>query len=109
MIKKTYVLITSRNQYWEVREEGKIGVIKLNEFTPEEASEYFRNTLNIENDLQNDHIEKLARELQYFPLALRQAVTYIKEKNKKGERRGNKKFEVSDYLKIYEKRRTRIA
>jgi hypothetical protein len=98
-----YVLITSRNQYWEIGEEGKIEVIKLNEFTPEEAVDYIKRTLNIENDLQNKHIEKLAKELQYFPLALRQAVTYIKETNKKCDRRGHKKFEISDYLKKYEK------
>jgi ankyrin repeat protein len=101
--KEPYVLITSRNQYWEIGEEGKIEVIKLNEFTPEEAVKFIENTLNIKNDLQNEHIEKLARELQYFPLALRQAVTYIKETNKKRVRRGHEKFEISDYLKKYEK------
>ncbi len=101
--KKPYVLITSRNQYWEGREEGKIEVIKLNEFTPKEAVKFIKNTLNIENDLQKEHIEKLARELQYFPLALRQAVTYIEETNKKRERRGHEKFEISDYLKKYKK------
>jgi hypothetical protein len=98
--KKPYVLITSRNQDWEVgEEEGKIEVIKLNEFTPEEALDFIKKALNIENDLQNENIEKLARELEYFPLALRQAVMYIKETNKKSERRGIKKFEISDYLK----------
>jgi hypothetical protein len=101
--KKPYVLITSRNQYWEVREEGKIEVIKLNEFTPEEAVKFIKNTLNIKNDLQNEHIENLARELQYFPLALRQAVTYVEETNKKHFCRGHKKFEISDYLKKHEK------
>jgi hypothetical protein len=53
--------------------------------------------------LQNEHIEKLARELQYFPLALRQAVTYIKETNEESKFRGHEKFEISDYLKKYEK------
>src|SRR5208282_560379 len=96
-------LITSRNQNWEVGDEGKIEVIKLIEFTPEEAVDYIKKTLNIENDLQNGQIEKLAKELQYFPLALRQAVTYIKETNKKRELTGHKKFEISDYLKKYEK------
>jgi ankyrin repeat protein len=101
--KEFYVLITSRNQDWEVGEEGEIGVIKLNEFTPQEAVDFIKKLLNIENDLQNEHTEKLAKELQYFPLALRQAVTYIKETNKKSERRGHKKFETSDYLKKYKK------
>jgi ankyrin repeat protein len=101
--KEPYILITSRNQDWEVGEEGKIEVIKLNEFTPEEAVDFIKKTLNIQNELQNEQIEKLARELQYFPLALRQAVTYIKETNKKRDRRGHKKFEISDYIKKYEK------
>jgi hypothetical protein len=101
--KEPYVLITSRNQDWKVGEEGKTEVIKLNEFTTENAVDFIKKTLNIENDLQNEHIEKLARELQYFPLALRQAVTYIKKTNKKSERSGHKKFEISDYLKKYEK------
>jgi hypothetical protein len=34
---------------------------------------------------------------------LRQAVTYIKETNKKSERRGHKKIEINDYLKKYKK------
>jgi ankyrin repeat protein len=94
--KEPYILITSRNQDWEVGEEGKIEVIKLNEFTPEEALDFIKKTLNIENDLQNEYIEKLAKELQYF-------ITYIRETNKRNERRGHKKFEISDYLKKYEK------
>ncbi len=34
---------------------------------------------------------------------MRQAVTYIEETNKKRDFRGHKKFEISDYLKKYEK------
>ncbi len=49
--KEPYVLITSRNQYWEIGEERKIEVIILNEFTPEEAVKFIKNTFNIENDL----------------------------------------------------------
>ncbi len=45
-VKEFYVLITSRNQDWKVGwEEGKIEVIKLNEFTPEEAVDYIKKTL----------------------------------------------------------------
>jgi hypothetical protein len=68
--KKPYVLITSRNQDWEVGEEGEIEVIKLIEFAPKEAVDFIKKTLNIENDSQNGQIENLARGLQYFPLAL---------------------------------------
>jgi hypothetical protein len=34
---------------------------------------------------------------------LRQAVTYINERNDDSELRGHKRFEISDYLKKYEK------
>jgi hypothetical protein len=67
--KKPYVLITSRNQYWEVREEGKIEVIKLNEFTPEEAVKFIKNTLNIENDLQNEH-RKVSERTTVFSISV---------------------------------------
>jgi hypothetical protein len=68
--KKPYVLITSRNQDWEVgEEEGKIEVIKLNEFTPEEALDFIKKTLNIENDLQNEH-RKISERTTVFSISV---------------------------------------
>jgi hypothetical protein len=53
------------------------------------------------DDLQETEIKQLAKQLQYFPLALRQAISYIKDKKEDFELRGDK-FEISDYLKEYE-------
>ncbi len=103
--KKPHVLITSRNRDWEVGEEGKIEVVQLGELTPEKAAEFIRKALELEdkkNDLQETEILQLAKELQYFPLALRQAISYIKENNIKLKIQG-KTFKISDYLKVYEK------
>lgn len=99
---KPYILITSRNREWKVGEEGKIEVIPLGEFDPEEAEQFVKGFLKIEDDSQNESIKALTKELQYFPLALRQAVVYIEQENEKSSRRGGKGFEISDYLKKYQ-------
>ena len=86
---KPYFIITSRNQKW-----GDIQVLQLDIFTEEEAIEFIKKTLKIEDDLQNEEIKQLAEKLQYFPLALQQAVAYIKEKE----------IRISNYLKKYEEK-----
>lgn len=55
--------------------------------------------MNIENNLQNKEIKKLAQELQYSQLALKLAVTYINEENIVFSRRGRKGIRVGSYLK----------
>ncbi|MDR0772931.1 MAG: hypothetical protein LBE46_01125 [Wolbachia pipientis] len=100
--KKPYVLITSRDCKWNVRGEGDIKVIQLDEFGEVEALEFVRKALNIENNLQDREIEELTRELQYFPLALGQAVVYIQDQNEELRLRGDKRFKISDYLKEYQ-------
>lgn len=100
--KKPYVLITSRDCKWNVRGEGNIKVIQLDEFGEVEALEFVRKALNIENNLQDREIEELTRELQYFPLALGQAVVYIQDRNEESRLRGDKRFKISDYLKEYQ-------
>ncbi|WP_265035660.1 NB-ARC domain-containing protein [Wolbachia endosymbiont (group A) of Agelastica alni] len=100
---KPCVLITSRSKDWKVgEEEGKIQVIQLDEFTETEALRFVKKALNIRNNLQDEEIKKLTKELQYFPLALGQAVKYINESNIVLSRRSKKKISVSDYLKEYE-------
>jgi ankyrin repeat protein len=99
--KKPHVLITSRNRDWNVEEEGEIKVIQLGLLTPENAAQFIRKALELEDDLQETNIKEFAKQLQYFPLALRQAISYIKEKKEDFELRGDK-FEISDYLKEYE-------
>lgn len=85
--KKPYVLITSCNQEWEVEEE-KIEVVKLGEFSLTEAENFVKKSLNIKDNLQQVEVQQLGERLQYFPLALRQAVAYIHSKNKKSKLRG---------------------
>lgn len=85
-----------------MRGEGDIKVIQLDEFGEVEVLEFVRKTLNIGNNLQNREIEELTRVLQYFPLALGQAVVYIQDRNEESRLRGEKRFKISDDLKEYQ-------
>ncbi|MDR2548440.1 MAG: ankyrin repeat domain-containing protein [Rickettsiales bacterium] len=101
--KKPYILITSRNKNWRIAEsEGEIKTIQLGVFKETEAVKFVKRALNIRDNLQDEEIKKLTQELQYFPLALGQAVAYINEKNIVLSCRGKEKIGVSDYLKKYE-------
>ncbi|MDG7053665.1 MAG: ATP-binding protein, partial [Wolbachia endosymbiont of Alcedoecus sp.] len=98
--KKPYVLVTSRNKNWRIAEsEGGIKTIQLGVFKEMEAVKFVKRALNIRDNLQDEEIKKLTQELQYFPLALGQAVAYINEKNIALSYRGKEKIGVSDYLK----------
>ena len=76
-VNKPYFIITSRNQKW-----GNIQVLQLDTFTEEEALEFIKKTLDIKDNLQNEEIKQLGRNLQRFPLALQQAVAYIRERDR---------------------------
>ncbi len=95
--KKPYVLITSRDNKWEAR--GDIEVIKLDIFNKTEALGFIKKSLNIDDPLQDKEIKELMEKLQYLPLALKQVVVYIRNKNKESKLRGCGRFEISDYLK----------
>ncbi|WP_395462999.1 NB-ARC domain-containing protein [Wolbachia endosymbiont of Cantharis cryptica] len=100
---KPYILITSRNKDWGISEdEGEIKTIQLGVFKETEALKFVKRALNIRDNLQDEEIKKLTQELQYFPLALKQAAAYINEKNVVLSYRGKEKIGVSDYLKRYE-------
>jgi hypothetical protein len=100
---KPYILITSRNKDWGISEdEGEIKTIQLGVFKETEALKFVKRALNIRNNLQDEEIKNLTEELQYLPLALKQAVAYINEKNVVLSYRGKEKIGVSDYLKKYE-------
>ncbi|WP_264339257.1 MULTISPECIES: ankyrin repeat domain-containing protein [unclassified Wolbachia] len=102
--KKPYILITSRNKDWRIAEdEEKIKTIQLGVFKKTEAIRFVKRALNIKDNLQDEEIKKLTEELQYFPLALGQAIAYINESNIVLSRRGEERVGVSDYLKRYEK------
>ncbi|QOD38164.1 NB-ARC domain-containing protein [Candidatus Wolbachia massiliensis] len=100
--KKPYILITSRNKNWRIAEsEGEIKTIQLGVFKETEAVKFIKRALNIRDNLQDEEIRKLTQELQYFPLALGQAVAYINEKNIVLSYRGKEKIGINDYLKKY--------
>ncbi|XP_033351808.1 uncharacterized protein LOC117234562 [Bombus vosnesenskii] len=95
---RPYILITSRNRDWDIGDEGQIHVMELNVFTQKEATMFIKNSIEIKDGLKKGDIKELAKRLQYFPLALRQAITYINQEEKSSKRR-NKRFKISDYLK----------
>ena len=77
----SHVLITSRSQSWEGTS------MTLDIFTPEEALSFAQKYLPNENERA---INRLTKALQFFPLALGQAVTYIKNHTN-----------IKDYLELY--------
>ncbi|WP_367363652.1 tetratricopeptide repeat protein [Wolbachia endosymbiont (group B) of Scrobipalpa ocellatella] len=89
-----YILITSRNREWE----RGIEVINLNELKSEEAIEFVKKGLIIEDESQNEKIKALVEKLQHFPLAIQQVISYIEDQ------RVTRKFDIDDYLKEYEKK-----
>lgn len=92
---KPSVLITSRNQKW-----GDIKALPLGTFTETESIDFIRKALDIRGGSQENEIKSLAETLQHFPLALQQAVAYIKERDIALKNVGLR-FEISDYLKRY--------
>ncbi|MDG7055408.1 MAG: tetratricopeptide repeat protein [Wolbachia endosymbiont of Menacanthus eurysternus] len=92
---KPSVLITSRNQKW-----GDIKALPLGTFTETESIDFIRKALDIKDVSQENEIKNLAETLQHFPLALQQAVAYIKERDIALKNVGLR-FEISDYLKRY--------
>ncbi|NQY42107.1 MAG: tetratricopeptide repeat protein [Legionellales bacterium] len=76
-----HILVTSRSQHWI--EDSII----LDIFTEQEAQAYIAKHLIHES---KTNINKLAKTLYYFPLALGQAIGYIKEHTN-----------IEDYLKMY--------
>ncbi|WP_265036256.1 ankyrin repeat domain-containing protein [Wolbachia endosymbiont (group A) of Anomoia purmunda] len=100
---KPDVLITSPNNLeWKESLRENIKVLPLlGDFTDLEATEFVKKALEIEDDSQNQDITELVKKLYNFPLALQQAVAYIKDTNVAYQKR-NLEFKVSDYLKKYE-------
>ncbi|XP_031640494.1 uncharacterized protein LOC116352218 [Contarinia nasturtii] len=97
---KPYVLITSRNQKW-----GDRKVISLGPFTSDEAARFICTALNINSGSQEKQIKELTEILQYFPLALQQAIAYIKQSDEEIKSvYSDKGFEIDDYLEEYKKK-----
>jgi hypothetical protein len=96
---KPYIIITSRNQNWG----DKTKVLLLDTFTKEEAIEFIKKELGIRDDSQEKKILQFAITLQFFPLALQQAVAYIKQMDKE-LKYFEQKFGITHYLKKYEEK-----
>jgi tetratricopeptide (TPR) repeat protein len=94
---KPYIIITSRNRNWG----DKTKLLLLDTFTEDEAIEFIKKELQIRDDSQEKQILQLAITLQCFPLALQQAVAYIKQTDNE-YKNIEQKFEIAHYLKKYE-------
>ncbi|WP_341811499.1 ankyrin repeat domain-containing protein [Wolbachia endosymbiont (group A) of Oxytorus armatus] len=99
-LNKPHILITSHDQELE---KG-IDVIVLEGLELKDAIEFVKKGFNIpkKDKSQDWEIENLVRRLQCFPLAIQQAVSYIEDQ------KITEKFEISDYLKEYEKKAKKL-
>ncbi|MFZ0218595.1 MAG: NB-ARC domain-containing protein [Candidatus Aquirickettsiella sp.] len=86
------LLITSRYSNWK----NIAPVLSIDTFTEQEAQEFIKTELLIENDQQDGKIRELMILLQGLPLALQQAVAYIDV-----QRNVNNDYRISDYINQY--------
>ncbi|WP_264723580.1 ankyrin repeat domain-containing protein [Wolbachia endosymbiont (group A) of Cheilosia soror] len=101
---KPSVLITSRDQEWGT----SIAKLQLDVFTEEEAVEFIRKALGIEDGSQESEIKNLAQELQCLPLALQQAVAYINKENQGLNKWSEGEFTISNYLELYKEKASEL-
>ncbi|XP_058807250.1 uncharacterized protein LOC131673346 [Phymastichus coffea] len=89
------IIITSRKRKWPKH----INVLLLKPFTDDEATLFIADSLQLSDERQFDHVLKLGKQLKMLPLALRQAIAYIKMQNEDLIRRGRcPNFKINDYL-----------
>lgn len=74
--------------------------VELGVFTPKESIRFIKKALEINDD---EEAEKLHEKLQALPLALQQAVAYIKQQRTVGSN-----FGIQDYLKEYDKKAEKL-
>ncbi len=89
-------LITSRSQRW-----GNTNQLSLDIFTEEESLQLIDKVLG---KTAIKEARDLADKLHHFPLALQQAVAFIKEQNR-NLRIGRERMTISDYLKTCEEKK----
>ncbi|MCZ6908286.1 MAG: NB-ARC domain-containing protein, partial [Rickettsia endosymbiont of Ixodes persulcatus] len=89
---KPSLLITSRYTNWQ----NAAPVISLDVFTEQESLALVKHGLSISNDDQNAKLKVLHNLLQGLPLALQQAIAYIKNK-----RNIDKGFGIENYIGIF--------
>ncbi|MBV0899305.1 MAG: hypothetical protein KTV77_00785 [Wolbachia endosymbiont of Fragariocoptes setiger] len=102
-----YILITSRIAEVEWTLWGIEKSITLKVFTDEEAINFVKESLKLKeknDDILNEQVRELTISLLHkFPLALQQAVAYIKKENEKIKLRKKGEYTITDYLKDYKK------
>ena len=86
------LLITSRYSNWK----NIATVLSIDIFTEQEAKEFIKKELSIDNDQQDGKIRELIILLQGLPLAFQQAVAYIDV-----QRNVNSDYSISDYINQY--------
>lgn len=82
--KVVHLLITSRDQHWDR------DILMLDIFSKQEAKQFVEEQLQMNN---NPQIDILVEKLHYFPLALSQALSYIKQHTN-----------IVDFLNLYEEK-----
>ncbi|GFT67860.1 kinesin light chain 4 [Trichonephila clavipes] len=91
---RPYILITSRNRNWV----SGLTVIELEGLELNDAISFVKKALEITGEKSQDkEIEMLVKRLDNFPLALQQAVAYIRSQQQTEE------YKLSDYLKEFNK------
>jgi hypothetical protein len=88
---RPHIIITSRYQNWE----NTASVIPLNVFTEQETLDFLKKALKIDTISQDKEIKELHRLLQGLPLALQQAIAYIKVQQLSDS------FDIEAYLSLY--------
>lgn len=88
---KPTVLMTSRFNHWE----NIATVLSLNVFSEQETEELIKKSLHLQES-QNKKIEELNQLLQGLPLALQQAIAYIRLRRSTDE-----SFSLDDYISLY--------
>lgn len=87
---KPTLLITSRYSHWE----NVVSVLALNVFNEQESKELINHSLGLH--INDEKASELNQLLQGLPLALQQAITYIKLR-----RNADAKFSLHDYIELY--------
>jgi len=92
---KPTVLMTSRFSHWE----GVANVLKLKLFTEHEAEELIKKSFHLQKIFGPIHVKTLNDLLQGLPLALQQALAYIKLR-----RITDPTFSFDDYITLYKEK-----
>ncbi|WP_342228310.1 NB-ARC domain-containing protein [Rickettsiella endosymbiont of Rhagonycha lignosa] len=92
---KPTLLITSRYYNWE----NVASVLSLGVFTEQETEELIKKSLDLSDNTENEKIKELNKLLQGLPLALQQALAFIKLKQNT-----DANFSLEDYIKLYKEK-----